>query len=77
MAKFAFPCDDCGTKHDLYMVKHELWANSYGHTLIIQNKCDYFAPEPPDGPTFLCIPCLEKRLGRKLEKVDFTVLPKG
>lgn len=68
------PCQDCGVdttpctgrrgcRHkgtwQHYMVTAELWAS---------------AGLPPDGG-FLCVGCLEQRIGRALEAADFTDVP--
>jgi hypothetical protein len=66
------PCVDCGAettpdrrrrgaKHEYYMVRDRVWS----------------AAGMPDRPMnyhgdFLCIGCLERRLGRKLRRRDFT-----
>jgi hypothetical protein len=53
------PCKDCGVdtrRTDFYMVHTWLW--------------DKYVPEDA-GETFLCVLCLEKRIGRKLRKDDF------
>lgn len=58
------PCNDCGesTRDEYYMVKHELWPlNNPGR-------------ETEDGE-FLCISCLENRLGRRLTPRDFLDAP--
>jgi hypothetical protein len=58
-----FDCVDCGlnTKatHEYYMVNDELWLSS---------GMGFF-----DG--MLCITCLEKRIGRKLNHNDFLKMP--
>jgi RNA polymerase sigma-32 factor len=57
------PCFDCGVDvHKIcesYMVHDELWDRAHKH-----------APRRAKG--YLCIGCLEDRIGRKLTPVDFT-----
>ena len=59
------PCDDCGVlttpprgKSEYYMVHDEIWQEARGWQR---------APLQ-----FLCISCLEQRLGRRLKPTDFT-----
>lgn len=58
-----YECNDCGVNTaeigEFYMVNHELWQ--------------YVIPQKPDA--FLCIECLETRLGRTLEPDDFLNAP--
>ena len=63
---FLAPCHDCGEStiplddpSEWYMVRDEVWAAS--------------GLAPRDG--YLCIGCLEKRLGRRLRPYDFTDAP--
>jgi hypothetical protein len=61
------PCSDCGkeTNHNCidnaewYMVKHEIWQEA-----LVEKHAVY-----------LCIGCLEIRLGRKLTYLDFSNVP--
>lgn len=55
-------CKDCGTDTDLeyYMVHNYLWKIAHN------NKYE-------DG--YLCVGCIEERLGRQLNKEDFTNYP--
>jgi hypothetical protein len=70
----AAPCMDCGTdttpctgrrgcrhigRWEWYMIWPALWATAVG----------------PDAEGFLCIGCLETRLGRRLLATDFTDAP--
>lgn len=57
-----YPCYDCLYKtmaDEYYMVLDELWEAAIGNTRI----------------KFLCVGCIEKRLGRKLVSADFTDAP--
>ncbi|QLJ05715.1 hypothetical protein HZZ00_34975 [Streptomyces sp. NEAU-sy36] len=47
-------CDDCGGDYENYAAKDEVW---YGLARARSN-------------TVLCIPCLEKRIGRRLTAAD-------
>jgi len=72
MEKIVCPCLDCGkeTIHtDYYMVKHRLWKQAVPNAVPNTEKARENLPRG-DG-NYLCIRCLEKRLGRKLEKRDF------
>lgn len=55
-----FLCLDCGVDtnkiDEYYMVKGHVWTQAMG--------------DKPDG--MLCIGCLEKRIGRRLQLQDFT-----
>jgi hypothetical protein len=58
----AFRCVDCGQDAGYYMVSDALWAAT--------------GLGPHDG--MLCLLCLEKRVGRRIEFRDFTaVLPRA
>lgn len=58
------PCADCGTYLPyMYMVRDGLWP---------QGRSDG-GSGPMDGT--LCIPCLERRLGRELAAEDFEDVP--
>lgn len=68
------PCLDCGTptwsprgKSEWYMVHDHVWQASGAPT----------RPRVTPGTRgyYLCIGCLETRLGRKLEPGDFTEAP--
>lgn len=52
------PCDECGMHFQLWggmvMLRHALWRS-------ITN---------PQGKGFLCVPCIEKRLGRHVKITD-------
>lgn len=55
-----YPCADCGAETivtEFYMVTNDVWSEASG--------CG-------PAPQFLCIGCLEQRLGRRLTPPDFT-----
>lgn len=61
----SFPCNDCGIDtlgYEYYMVHDHVWIDQAGMT-----------GEPYEG--FLCIGCLEKRIGRMLKSGDFIHWP--
>jgi hypothetical protein len=57
------PCADCGygtISDEYYVVRNAVWERALGHK------------RPPDEDhVFLCIRCLEKRIGRTLSRRDF------
>lgn len=59
----SFPCFDCSVDtlalHEYYMVHAELWES------VVQD----------DEVAFLCVGCLEVRIGRRLVPTDFTEVP--
>lgn len=60
------PCADCGmetARWEYYMLRFELW--------------DRIVPEdiPGAGITYLCVGCVELRLGRDLMAYDFLACP--
>ena len=59
------PCIDCGesTYHEFFMVTEEVWAAA---------KLSEPADQYERQEQFLCVPCLEKRLGRELSPDDFS-----
>ena len=60
-------CADCGfdtTDHEYYMVRNDVWAQAIGHEI-----------PPQDDGVYLCIGCLEKRIGRTLSRRDFIDCP--
>jgi hypothetical protein len=64
------PCIDCGINTcqfdgigEYYMVDHELWASVV------------FPPRSSTHRIFLCIGCIEARLGRLLTPCDFLPAP--
>ena len=70
------PCLDCGreTIHtDYYMLKHDLWAAVVPESvpMCAEARKDY----PIGDGCFLCLDCLEIRIGRDLEKSDFISVP--
>ena len=60
-------CDDCGLDHDMYMVHDSVWAAA-GMPV---NTGTHHAAKG----RYLCIPCLQARLGRELTAADFTGAP--
>jgi hypothetical protein len=61
-----FACLDCGVNTsvgDYYSLHDDVWQRAY--------------PEgaDPDDEGMLCIPCVERRLGRRLNALDFTDAP--
>jgi hypothetical protein len=52
---------------DWYMVKDEIW-NKY----VPECPKNHYRKGPGDKGYYLCRKCLEVRIGRKLEKDDFT-----
>jgi len=70
------PCLDCGkeTIHtDYYMLKHDLWKSAVPDAVPMTAEARKNLPHS-DG-NFLCLDCLEKRLGRELAKQDFLSVP--
>ncbi len=72
-------CNDCGidTKldnKDYYMVSAEIW-NKYGlgEGKVFVNKEGAMCGGGESG--FLCMKCLEERMGRKLKKSDIFICP--
>jgi len=60
-------CADCGydtTDNEYYMVRNDVWEQALGHK---------YSPQPND--VFLCIGCLERRIGRTLTRRDFIDCP--
>jgi hypothetical protein len=58
------PCADCGYDtigSEYYMVRNDVWEQALGHKI-----------PPVEDDFFLCIGCLEKRIGRTLTRWDFT-----
>ena len=66
----ALRCMDCGydTTDEWYTVKDEVWLQACGY---IEGKL----PGEGLGKQFLCIGCLERRIGRTLMCYDFTDAP--
>jgi hypothetical protein len=64
-------CADCdvGTRsiNEYYMVHDHVWEQAWAGRLKSWHELD--------GQQVLCIGCLEKRLGRKLTRYDFTDAP--
>jgi len=56
--KKGFECTDCGGQTKVFYVKDTLW-----YQVIPEYK----------QRKVICIPCFEKRLGRKLKKSDFKI----
>ena len=70
------PCLDCGkeTIHtDYYMLNHELWADVVPESVPMTEEARKYYPLG-DG-CYMCLDCLEIRLGRNLNKSDFVYLP--
>lgn len=72
------PCADCGTDtsgvmRDWYVVTAKIW-NEYGlggcEMVTIDGQTGW-KTTTKEGEGFLCIPCLEKRMGRKAVLSDF------
>jgi hypothetical protein len=59
-------CGDCGVLVNVYMVRDDVWAAAGGVT-----GNDWSGRRV----RFLCIPCLQHRLGRPLTKADLTDVP--
>ena len=60
-------CADCGfdtTDNEYYMVRNDVWEQALGRKY----------PPQPDH-VFLCIGCLENRIGRTLSRRDFIDCP--
>jgi hypothetical protein len=75
-------CIDCGVdttpctgkrgcrhkgRHEYYMVRDRVWAEAGMRTGIVYHY--------GGGGDYLCIGCLEQRIGRKLHFADFTDVP--
>jgi hypothetical protein len=62
-----FACLDCGVNTsavgDYYSLHDDVWQRAH------PDAAD------PDAGGMLCIPCLERRLGRRLNALDFTDAP--
>lgn len=58
-------CADCRKCADWYVVKKSVWERAWPGTSMKS------AREPMAMKHFLCIRCLEKRLGRRLTRHDF------
>lgn len=85
--KTNLPCTDCGinTAHmndqgewEFYMVTEETWQQAVGMPPAIDVDADFLSmwqvdamPPAKDIGTFLCIGCLEARLGRTLTPAGF------
>jgi hypothetical protein len=54
------PCKSCKGDNQPYMLTSDLWK---------------IVAAPKERRSFLCIPCVEKRLGRKLTLEDFNNAP--
>lgn len=71
------PCLDCGVNtgsegiREYYHVHDELWAEAIGD----DDPWLTGASEDPNNGTYLCIECLENRLGRGLVATDFSDAP--
>lgn len=65
------PCADCGadTIDERYMVDHELWERFVGW-----RECGDLNVYGP-GSAYLCVGCLEGRIGRRLAPDDFIGCP--
>jgi hypothetical protein len=86
-ARWSCPCFDCEVEgipatgeQEYYSVRDEIWAAAWrassSQQLIL---FDVDMDEPADGVyrhgTFLCIGCLEQRIGRRLAHDDFSDAP--
>lgn len=60
MDSYGGACKDCRGKNQGYMVQFEIWRQ---------------LTSPEERRRFLCVKCLEKRLGRRLIKSDFLDAP--
>ena len=85
------PCHDCGVdttpcrrngkpdskRWEWYMVQPKLWASAGMKSIRIwQNDKIVCVPCKPGAPhAFLCIGCLETRVGRRLTRADFINAP--
>jgi hypothetical protein len=61
------PCTDCGHdtgRNEYYMVRDDVWEQALGHKI-----------PPVEDDVFLCIGCLERRIGRTLTRRDFIDCP--
>ena len=61
------PCADCGcdtSGSEYYMVRNDVWEQALRHNI-----------RPVEDNVFLCIGCLEKRIGRTLTRRDFMDCP--
>jgi hypothetical protein len=74
LRRFDFSCRDCRRdKPEWYMVKDEVWELAWPPGHYHPNRGPTIArPDPDDYNEFLCIECLERRLGRMLSRRDFT-----
>ena len=76
--KEMYLCHDCKKDPGLiYMVMPEIW-NKYGlgkDTALVKKDGKILGVYEKTPSGFLCIPCLEKRMGRKLIKEDLLLAP--
>lgn len=77
-SKASCPCDDCGTPtfrldrpDEYYMVTQDVWAEAGMDPDHIPDDDAWTGPDHH----YLCIGCLEARLGRQLTAEDFTSVP--
>ena len=63
------PCDDCGT--DTTPCTGRRGCRHIGRWEYYMVRADLW----PTGARFLCIGCLERRIGRRLDADDFTGVP--
>ena len=74
-------CADCGceTVQEYFMLKDDLWKEVTELPKKKTERWPYKAPEASKAPTqdeiFLCIGCVEQRLGRMLNYTDFSDAP--
>lgn len=64
-------CVDCGAE-DSYMLRNEVWREAFPNYVEVKKQRKL---EDPKNHTCVCIPCVEKRLGRDLRITDFVEAP--
>jgi hypothetical protein len=68
-----FRCYDCGDYDPGYMVHRSVWAQAVPEYHVVKRKLvkEFGGSKSPLVHFLLCLPCLERRLGRRLTSDDF------
>jgi hypothetical protein len=73
------PCRDCGVDcwalGEMYMLRDPVWQQAAGPVYLVYDYSGTLIDRTGPGVCFLCVGCVELRLGRELTREDFTAAP--
>jgi hypothetical protein len=70
--KVSYTCDECGADHTPYMVRSGIWARYVPEIGARMRAWKRAGRQGAHPHLYLCVSCLERRMGRKLTAPDLS-----